>query len=39
MADLQYAGDYVLKEALLVSSTGVRLDLIGTILTFEIFDL
>jgi hypothetical protein len=38
MADLQYAGDYVLKEALLVSSTGVRLDLIGTILTFEIFE-
>jgi len=38
MAELQYAGDYVLKEALLVSSTGVRLDLIGTILTFEIFE-
>ena len=38
MADLQYAGDYVLKEALLVSSTGVRLDLVGTILAFEIFE-
>ena len=32
MAKLQYAGDYVLKEALLVSSTGVRLDLVGNIL-------
>lgn len=38
MAELQYAGDYVLKEALLVSSTGVRLDLVGNILAFEIFE-
>ena len=38
MAKLQYAGDYVLKEALLVSSTGVRLDLVGNILAFEIFE-
>jgi hypothetical protein len=38
MAGIQYAGEYVLKEASLVCSSGVTFDLKGTILSFEIFE-
>jgi hypothetical protein len=38
MAGVQYAGEYVLKEASLVCSSGVTFDLKGTILSFEIFE-
>jgi hypothetical protein len=32
MAGIQYAGEYVLKEASLVCSSGVTFDLVGTII-------
>jgi len=38
MSGIQYAGEYVLKEASLVTSAGVVFDLKGTILSFEIFE-
>jgi hypothetical protein len=38
MAGIQYAGEYVLKEASLVCSSGVTFDLVGTIISFEIFE-
>ena len=38
MAGVQYAGEYVLKEASLVCSSGVTFDLVGTIISFEIFE-
>jgi len=38
MVGIQYAGEYVLKEASLVCSSGVTFDLVGTIISFEIFE-
>ena len=36
MAGIQYAGEYILKEATLVTASGVVLDLKGTIISFDI---
>ena len=38
MAGIQYAGEYILKEASLVTSSGVTIDLTGTILGIEIYE-
>ena len=35
---IQYAGEYILKEASLVTSSGVVFDLMGTILGIEIYE-
>ena len=35
MAGIQYAGEYILKEATLVTASGVVLDLKGTIISFD----
>tara|TARA_B110000211_G_scaffold63211_1_gene72297 strand:+ start:145 stop:1533 length:1389 start_codon:yes stop_codon:yes gene_type:complete len=38
MAGVQYAGEYILKEATLVTASGVVLDLKGTIISFDIYE-
>jgi hypothetical protein len=38
MAGIQYAGEYILKEATLVTASGVVLDLKGTIISFDIYE-
>ena len=38
MAGIQYAGEYILKEASLVTSSGVTIDLAGTIIGMDIYE-
>ena len=38
MSGIQYAGEYVLKEATLITSAGVTFDLKGLILSFNIYE-
>ena len=38
MQGIQYAGEYVLKEATLVTAAGVSIDMMGTILSFNIYE-
>jgi len=38
MSGIQYAGEYILKEASLVTSAGIVFDLKGTILSFNIYE-
>ena len=35
---IQYAGEYILKEATLVTSTGTQIDMMGTIFSFSIYE-
>tara|TARA_Y100000816_G_scaffold181105_1_gene131048 strand:- start:230 stop:1630 length:1401 start_codon:yes stop_codon:yes gene_type:complete len=35
---IQYAGEYILKEASLVTSTGAQIDMKGTIFSYSIFE-